>query len=208
MATLLMHLFVGRELIRRGGLEGRIGDRSSFYLGCIAPDSVNLEGFAPKEKRWGAHLRDGNLQTWYENIEKFYYREHGRGDEALLLGYAVHNLTDVAWDECFHDRIWGEMERRNLPPMMDMGLGWDDCFRFDYEELRKSWWIEEVAPALRLATPQDIGTISKEVLDAYRNHTLERYPSTIPSGCPILVCEQMVQELSLVVEERCHQYLT
>ena len=27
-------------------------DTSDFYLGAMAPDSVNLEFFAPKEDRW------------------------------------------------------------------------------------------------------------------------------------------------------------
>lgn len=204
MATLLMHLYVGWELQKT---HPAITDRPQFYLGCIAPDAVNLEGFAPKEKRWGAHLRSGDLPTWYRQIGDFYRREHGRVEENLLLGYCIHNLTDVAWDECFHDRVWREMERLALPPMMDMGPGWDDCFRFDFEELHRPWWQEEVAPALAKATPARINGLSAELLDAYRADTLNHYPGTIPKGNPILVEEVLVSQLTQVVTQRMETHL-
>ena len=38
----------------------------------MAPDSVNLEFFAPKEDRWTAHLRKRDLTDWRINLRKYY----------------------------------------------------------------------------------------------------------------------------------------
>ena len=46
-------------------------DTPNFYLGALAPDAVNLNGFASKEKRWTSHLRDKDLKVWRKNIIEF-----------------------------------------------------------------------------------------------------------------------------------------
>ncbi len=65
-------------------------DTSDFYLGVIAPDSINLEGFAPKEIRWTSHLRAKNLDIWLENVKEFYQNNKNNYNEYFLLGYILH----------------------------------------------------------------------------------------------------------------------
>ncbi len=43
-------------------------DKKEFYLGVVAPDAPNLEGFAPKEERWMAHQRNKDYNIWKDNI--------------------------------------------------------------------------------------------------------------------------------------------
>ena len=51
-------------------------DTKDFYLGTLAPDTVNLNyGFAPKELRWTAHQRRKDLSDWkfsLKDLKKFF----------------------------------------------------------------------------------------------------------------------------------------
>ena len=68
MPTILFHLKVANEYVKKNNEY----DTNSFYLGIIAPDAVNAYGFASKEKRWGAHIRDKDLNKWKDNVIEFY----------------------------------------------------------------------------------------------------------------------------------------
>lgn len=205
MASTCMHLYAGRTCL--AGAADIFGENlipAQFYLGCIAPDSVNVNGFAPKATRWAAHLRSADLKEWYRNIRRFVEDKADYPDRSLLLGYAVHCITDIMWDERFHERVWTQMERRALPIMMEHSdAGWDDCFRFDHDQFSAAWWTREVRPALEAARPAGIHTISKELLERGRLHVLHRYPRSIPEGNPAMVTLDMVSDLSSLTAERC-----
>jgi hypothetical protein len=198
MASTLMHLYVGRKLAQK---YGKINDLPQFYLGCILPDSVNVDGFAAKEVRWSAHLRARDIDEWYENNLKLYTNNTGRMDENLLLGYVVHNITDAAWDGNFHDRVWDELERLKRPCIMDMGYGWDDCFRFDRDQSKESWWTLEVLPELKRAVPVGFNVIDENIVKRYLKEVTDEYIGSIPEGGAVLVNVEMVEELAGIVWE-------
>ena len=58
-----IHLKVAYELNKRLNINS-----IDFIVGNIAPDAVNINGFAPREERWTAHLRDKDLDTWIEKM--------------------------------------------------------------------------------------------------------------------------------------------
>ena len=74
-------------------------DTNNFYLGTIAPDAVNAHGFASKEKRWSAHVRDKALNKWKENVKRLYEKNIETVKEDFLRGYCIHILTDILMDE-------------------------------------------------------------------------------------------------------------
>ena len=80
-------------------------DTNDFYLGAMAPDSVNLEFFAPKEDRWTAHLRKKDLTDWRINLKKYYDRSKKNYSKEFLLGYITHILTDIIYDDLYYDDI-------------------------------------------------------------------------------------------------------
>lgn len=206
MASTGMHLYVGYLLARE---TGGIASPPQFYLGCVAPDCVNMDGFAKKETRWAAHLRSADLSRWYSNIGRFYAGQLRPGaDDSLLLGYAVHCITDVAWDEHFHGRVWDGMEKLALPQMIErLDRGWDDCFRFDHDQFTEDWWTDTVRPALEAAVPGPLPGIPADLLERYRQYVLYRYPSTIPEGGPHMVSRELVGELAGIVRERCERLI-
>lgn len=87
-----------------------------FYLGSTAPDAVNLNGFAEKEIRWYAHLRDKNLDTWKNNIINFYKSEKENYNSSFLKGYILHIMTDIIYDEIFYDRVAKKIQSTGVLP--------------------------------------------------------------------------------------------
>ncbi len=197
MASTCIHLDVARKTAGKLGVPD--AQAGAYYLGCIAPDSVNLRGFAPKKVRWAAHLRDKKLEAWYRNVAEFW---RGRED-ALSLGYAVHCITDAVWDELFHDDLQRTLSHLSLPPLTDDGPLWDDCYRYDYEALRMPWWKDEVVPALEAAKAEDVGSVDAESLDLYRQGTLTEYPDMLPEGDPWMVTPHLVDRLARQVCKKC-----
>ena len=66
------NIFIHEKVAYNIAKENKYLDTPNFYLGVMAPDAVNLNGFAPKEERWTSHLRDKKLSTWRQNIIDFY----------------------------------------------------------------------------------------------------------------------------------------
>lgn len=80
-----------------------------FYLGLMAPDAVNVDHFAEKEERWTSHIRDKDLNLWKENLKNFYKEEKVKINNDFLLGYTVHILTDIVYDEYLEEKIKKEI---------------------------------------------------------------------------------------------------
>lgn len=97
MPSTLFHLRVGYEFAEKY----KKYDNPKFYLGVIAPDAVNLHGFAKKEIRWKTHNRDWNLEVWQNNIIDLYNNLKNVNDNDFLLGYIVHILTDLVVDDLY-----------------------------------------------------------------------------------------------------------
>lgn len=77
-------------------------DNKQFYLGVLAPDAVNVEGFAPKIERWTSHQRNKDYNTWRENIIKFYKENKDKYNKHFIYGYLFHVLTDIIYDDKYY----------------------------------------------------------------------------------------------------------
>lgn len=80
-------------------------DTKEFYLGVCAPDTVNLNGFAEKEKRWTSHQRKKDLNEWRNSLKEFYQKEKNNYPKNFLLGYITHILTDIIYDDYFYNDV-------------------------------------------------------------------------------------------------------
>ena len=99
------NIFIHEKVAYNIAKENKYLDTPNFYLGVLAPDAVNLNGFAPKEERWTSHLRDKNLSTWRQNIIDFYNKENSNYASYFLDGYLIHILTDIIFDDYFYDGV-------------------------------------------------------------------------------------------------------
>ena len=73
-------------------------DNKYFYLGVLAPDTPNLNGFAPKEERWTAHQRAKDYNEWERKIKKFYIENKDNYNKYFIFGYLFHVITDIVYD--------------------------------------------------------------------------------------------------------------
>ena len=204
MASTMMHLLVGDGIAKA---DNRIKGTGQFYLGCFLPDSVNVDGFAPKEVRWAAHLRSKNLREWYENIGRFYSENRKRYDSDLLLGYCIHCITDAAFDEFLHNDIWEKANTLSYPEHCGMGPGWDECFRFDRTVMDGPWWREKIKPLLEKTTPEGIGSVPAKLATRYLNYTLHDHYATLPPEPSTFVNEEVIREFTIKTLEKTEEYL-
>ena len=82
-----------------------------YYLGLLAPDSPNLNGFAEKNIRWQAHVRKKNLQEWRKSLIDFYKNNEKNYPRDFLLGYFIHILTDIVYDDYFYEPITSKIKK-------------------------------------------------------------------------------------------------
>ena len=104
-----------------------------FYLGLMAPDAVNVEHFATKQERWTSHVRDKDLNIWKENLKKFYKEEKNKINNDFLLGYTIHILTDIVYDEYFEEKIHKEI-LKNKQEKDYWYIKWSDMDKYSFKE--------------------------------------------------------------------------
>ena len=204
MASTMMHLLAGDGF---ANADDRVKGTGKFYLGCFLPDSVNVNGFAPKEVRWAAHLRAKTPREWYENVGRFYTENRKRYDSDPLLGYCIHCITDAAFDEFLHHGIWENAKKLQYPQHSGMGPGWDECFRFDRTVMDGPWWKEKIKLMLETTVPQGIGSVSAELAARYLKYTLNDYYNTLPPESPTFVTPEIIKELTVKTLEKTEVYL-
>ncbi|MBR3210890.1 MAG: hypothetical protein IKF71_03010 [Bacilli bacterium] len=100
MPTINIHEKVGYEIGKKVNLHSY-----DYYLGLLAPDAPNLKGFAPKEERWMAHQRREDYDDWRDALHRFYQQEKDHYPREFLLGYFIHILTDIVYDDFFYLKV-------------------------------------------------------------------------------------------------------
>lgn len=168
MALPMVHLGAAQAALK----ELKIQNPASYYLGSIAPDGVHmLEGCTPQDKD-RSHLgvrTSGDPRA----VEDFLKRLPEFSDRDYVLGYAVHVLTDLFWNETLLKK---QRERYEADPAPELGRKeayYNDTDQIDlqlYETLpgRKEIWQElEQAKAIDLP-----GVLPGKAADLWNRRTL------------------------------------
>lgn len=165
MPSLLIHLRVAYELKDKLLVE----NLPQFYLGTIAPDTVNLNGFAEKPIRWKAHLRDKNLDQWEQNISEFYQRQQKKQPKDYLLGYYVHILTDIVFDRANAPLYEKDPNRKQVKQQCR-----EQTRKYENSQIKESWWQETVIQ-LEKGKPYEINDIPENDILKWREKILTEY---------------------------------
>lgn len=187
MPTSLIHLKIGYEHAQKH----KEYDNKQFYLGLIAPDAVNLNGFAEKEKRWGAHLRDKNLEIWKNNILNFYKENKEKNGKSYIYGYLVHVLTDIYFDEKNSNEIFPKIElkvgkeksREEYSKQMDL---------YECSQIEEEWW-KYVEQQLKQSKAETINEIQEQEIEAWKNVILDRYNQKTKDEYEIITPEYLIE---------------
>jgi len=169
-----IHLKVANELNKRLNINSL-----DFIVGNIAPDSVNINGFAPKEVRWAAHLRDKDYDVWIENIKQFYELYKDKINNEFLLGYVSHALTDVVHDKYLYMRQKEQLIKDTNCDINDAhNLLRDDMGNYTFKEFSKLkdqlQTYENKYEVLNIKK-EELNNWIRKVLDSYRENTTSKY---------------------------------
>jgi hypothetical protein len=172
-------------------------DKPQFYLGLIAPDSVNVDGFAPKEKRWPAHLRDKDLDVWQKNVLVFFSENKGKYEELYLYGYVVHILTDIVCDRVYAEKVEPLLKEKRVEDIY--GYYRNEIEEYENSQVVKNWW-KTVVENLQNSVAEDINGIDKGEIERWKQYTIKNYLSR-PSGNSWLITDDYVKEIANRVEK-------
>ncbi len=153
----------------------KVKDMPAYLLGCIAPDRVNADGFAPAEQRYAAHIRSRDIEQWKANIAEF-CRERAATD--FIKGFALHLFTDIAWDEAVQPQLFEYLRGKGIPEDELNSAKWDELRGFD-SLLSKSESYPRDIELLRRSTADSAGDtgIDKAGLEKWRDKiTALQYP--------------------------------
>jgi hypothetical protein len=168
-----------------------------LYLGSISPDSVNINGHAPKQKRWPAHLRDQNLDKWIANAIAFYCQHKGTADEGFLRGYILHILTDIVWDKSFDMPLYNLLHNTGVPDDQLKHERWNEIYGYEQTQLKEKWLKKTVMPKLSSTDAKIIGTLKLSEVEQWRQKVVNL---ELPKGThPRFVDKTMTEMLFLQV---------
>lgn len=200
MPTVLIHEEVAYNIAKKY----KQLDNKDFYLGALAPDTVNLNGFASKEERWNSHLRNENLDTWLENVKKFYNENKDKYNKYFLLGYVLHIITDIVHDKYFYQDIRTAMTNNNINeddqhPLLRK-------YMLEYGYLDENNQIREyINDLLKEHTGYNIKNISKEDLIAWKSKCFSNYNEKVhPNN---YITKNHIKELSKKTEEEFKTFI-
>lgn len=152
-----------------------VSDLPQLYLGCLAPDVPNLDGFASKEERWHAHLRERDLNRWMERAGEFFRENCRTAEVSYLLGYVLHIVGDIVWDESFEQGLREAVGGAGLPKAEQFERRWNEHDLFEQRLLREDWWLREVRPALAAARALPINGLSAEQIGRMQARMVSGY---------------------------------
>lgn len=200
MPSSMIHLNIAYSIGKKAGIKQ--DDMPSLILGSVSPDAVNTGVIqAPKEIRYSAHLRDRDLKIWENNVFE-YAKNCNISDKAFLLGFVIHILTDIKWDELVQPSMLDKVKTKN-PDKDPKSIKWVTLIAFDNLLLQKEN-RGEILDLLKLSDPEkEISTVTKEMLISYKNELCERYENqkaqgdtnTVLSVCDLELVENSVTEL-------------
>lgn len=179
MPSIAVHLCVSAILAERLGIV----NFEDLFLGSIAPDSVNVNGFASQEQRYGAHIRSRDVSIWLKNIENFKAENKSKISERkdLYNGFLLHLYTDIAWDETVQPELFDFLRSKGISEDKLNEKKWDELRGFD-STLSQSDEYKQAVAFLAKAEPADIGVISAELLSEWRDKIVTLTYPYPPSG--------------------------
>ncbi|MCD7773591.1 MAG: hypothetical protein LUH08_06000 [Ruminococcus sp.] len=170
MPSTMIHLVVANEISRKIDVK----DSGQFYLGAIAPDTVNLNGKASKEVRYSAHLRSVDVDEWIENIIAF-TKENKQVKLTypdFFKGFIIHLLTDIAWDKVAQPELFEAMRQNGVSEDKLNDKKWNELLSFDRKAVKSEIWTKKVRPQLKSAHAPCGLTVDKDKLEEYKGFVL------------------------------------
>lgn len=186
MPNIMIHEEVGYYLSKK------INKNSyNYYLGLLAPDSPNTYGFGKKEDRWRAHIRQKNHNDWRKSLRNFYEKGKDNYNEDFLLGFYIHILTDIIFDDYLYLKVRENILKDNHKLEDSHDIMRKDMDKYYFSE------IEIIKKILSQGnTTYEINGISKELMNNWKLKELREFTNENKS---IYITDQVINELNELV---------
>jgi len=180
----MVHLSVAHKLIN-AGLQ--IKDQPQFYLGSISPDAIHMRAnIVPAEKSATHLIPDGQTRgsMWNNTSGDDYVKlvfdfiEANKPNTNLdfLLGYAVHNLTDMYWTNNIYYQFATDYETSAAPIENLQKAYYIDTDIVDYVLYTTSPWQPDIWQLLQTATSSNfLNLLSASEIKLWNERTLNWY---------------------------------
>lgn len=94
-------------------------DLPQYYVGSLAPDGVHSRKNYALSDRSKSHFEDKDISRWFDNIHCFLINHKTSIDFSFYLGYAVHIMTDIIWQENIFNRFHQEYQKIKQPGFLN-----------------------------------------------------------------------------------------
>ncbi len=165
-----------------------------YYLGLLAPDAPNLNGFAEKEIRWKAHVRRKDLQEWRKALQEFYQEEKSHFPKDFIIGYYIHILTDIIYDDFMYLKVRESIEKDGYSREESHQVMRQDML--NYRSENPSW----SKILLESTKSYDIQGITKDELSKWKEHQI-LLNDTIKNNSCKYITDEIINELNELVEK-------
>ena len=142
----------------------------NYFLGIIAPDAPNTYGFGKKEDRWLAHQRKKDYYEWRKSLKDFYDKEKNNYDEDFLLGYYIHILTDIIYDDYLYLKVKDEILKDAIDKDKYHEIMRDDMDKYYFKEIEI---IKDILSKENIT--YEINGISKELMLEWKNKAIKDF---------------------------------
>jgi hypothetical protein len=172
----------------------------NYYLGLLAPDAPNLNGFAEKKVRWRAHVRRKDLNDWRLSLKDFYQNNKEKYDSDFLIGYTIHILTDIVYDDILYLKVREEIIKDNYSKEESHNIMRNDMDKYYFNEIET---IKEILNSDTIS--YNINGINKELLTSWKNkfindNTKSNTSKYITKEILDILNEEVLEEINLIME--------
>ena len=163
----------------------------NYFLGIIAPDAPNTYGFGKKEDRWLAHQRRKDYNEWRNSLKDFYEKEKNNYDEDFLLGYYIHILTDIIYDDYLYLKVKEEILKSTIDKDKYHEIMRDDMDKYYFKEIEI---IKDILSKENIT--YEINGISKELMLEWKSKVLKDFASDNTS---VYITNEIINTLNELV---------
>lgn len=190
MPNIVIHEQVGYLLSKKININSY-----DYYLGLLAPDSPNINGLAPKNERWQAHVRKKDLQDWKKSLHKFYKKEKNNYNKDFIIGYVIHILTDIVYDESYYLKVKDKIQKDYINEDSHIIMR-NDMDNYSFRELK---YIYEILREKDIT--YSINNISTELMKKWKSIQIEK---NIGENTSKYIDEKLVKQLTKKVEKELY----
>ena len=202
----MVHLSTAVKINTLQGLKS-----PEFYLGSISPDAVHMRTGFVRDDKPRSHC-NARMLTSINELDSLcvMIKNSVCKEREFLLGYLIHILTDLFWEDTIL-KTYGERYEADPTPIQDKRMAYyNDTDQLDFAFYEKENWRSEIWEML--AQTKDFAVenaVNKDEVAAWKYRTLNWYNSGKSQHTnPIkYINYEDLDNFTSYAAEKCEKYL-